>query len=194
MKTLLPLPSFPSGLDASAARSLSLIFILEELYCSLSLLETFSGKEDLSIDKLCFYCDILLQASKVEKHSIVKELQTMNLFLAQRKFQSIAIEKLDPTYICSLFKDHLSSFFSALRPFLQEARTDENVLMYLIEHAERFNRHFGSHTIENLLQCFFPGGHSHLRAILYEGFTRRGFTSFLSEKEPLIEALDWESP
>ena len=88
----------------------------------------------------------------------------------------------------------LSSFFKALRPFLKEARSDENVLIYLIEKKDLFNKHLGERHIEALLQSFFPAGHDQLRAAIHEGYTRRGFDTFLTSVEPLIDTIQWEMP
>ena len=67
-------------------------------------------------------------------------------------------------------------------------------LIHLIENKETLNRYLGTRSIEDLLRGFFPTGQPHLRAVICEGFTRRGFTSFFSEKEALIEELEWETP
>ena len=181
MKALLSQPVFPNDLEPPAVRSLSLIFILQEL------VHLFPHDINLQkgVDKLCFYCDILLQASKIDPSSILQKLEAMHRSILPLRFSS--------QKSCNL-KDLLCDFFSALVPFLQEARTDENVLIYLIEQAQILNRYLGERAIETILQSFFPEGHEHLRTVIYEGFTRRGFTSFLAEKEPLIAALDWESP
>jgi hypothetical protein len=87
----------------------------------------------------------------------------------------------------------LCRFFSALTPFLKEARCDENVLIYLIENKDKLNSFLGERQIEELLQRFFPEGHAQMRAAIFEGFTRRGFTSFLTSVEPLIDAIEWET-
>ena len=84
-------------------------------------------------------------------------------------------------------------FFSALSVFLQEARSDENVLFLLLELRHRFNAHLGDRVIEQLLHRFFPAGLSQLRAAICEGYTRRGFASFYAKAEPLIDALEWEA-
>ena len=88
----------------------------------------------------------------------------------------------------------LCRFFLALTLFLQEARSDENVLLYLIEHKHEFNSFLGARTIEQLLQRFFPAGHPQLRAAICEGYTRRGFSTFFAEAEPLIDSIEWDTP
>ncbi len=102
---------------------------------------------------------------------------------------------LDPLFhLYRSLHDGLYRFFSAFCPYLKEARSDENVLIYLIENKERLNAYLGVRRIEELLQSFFPSGHAQLRAAIYEGYTRRGFTTFLSSVEPLIDAIEWETP
>lgn len=93
-----------------------------------------------------------------------------------------------------ILQQKLGRFFCSFSSFLKEARSDENVLIYLIEKKEKFNAHLGPRSIEDLLVSFFPAGLDQLRAAVFEGFTRRGFTQFLASVEPLIEALEWEAP
>lgn len=169
---------FPSHLEPPALRSLSLAFILEEL---LQLFEP--PKEALSLDKLCYYCTVLIKASKREEDCFLQnEITEMRISILQ--FQSDH----------RLFHEQLRSFFSALLPFLYHARTDENILIRLLENRERFNLYLGNNTIEKLIQSYSPSGTDHLKTIISEGLTRRGFVSFLAEKEHLINAIEWECP
>lgn len=221
--------TFPPHLDPPSTRSLSLLFILTEVRNLFEQIKKFTGKIELDAsslfdcaefnhffslgfafpqngifpDKLCFYCDILLQASKIEANTLMKELDEMRIailhfrtnLIASKKNSvfSMQTSKITLDFLHS-FHNKIRSFFSALIPYLNEARTDENVLLRLIEQRETLNYHLGTHYIEHILQKFFPSGHAHLRAIICEGFTRRGFTSFLSEKEHLIEEIEWENP
>lgn len=211
--------NFSPRLERPAKRSLTLVFILQEiaqLFEQIQKLKESQGalNEDIFSffclshpypqmgmcpDKLCFYSDILLQASKINDHSLFDELNQMRTFILQ--FRSHLYSENPPSIDSSQLKlnfqillQKLSSFFLALIPFLEEAKTDENVLLALIEKKEIFNRHLGTHAIESILQRFFPSGHAHLKAIITEGLTRRGFSSFLTEKEHLIDAIEWESP
>lgn len=236
MRSLNPWPIFPSNLELPATRSLSILFILEELLLSFELIdhlqkatpEQLQGanlQKELAIisnqleklllfsldnpfaqkggflDKLCFYYEILLQASKIENEVLPMILEEMRNAILKAKAKLLlwkkALHPLDRILIqlFDLYSDlHLKlvSFFSALIPYLQEARTDENVLLYLIETKEKFNSHLGEKTIENLLKKFFPSGFNELRAAICEGFTRRGFSDIFIQKEPLINAMEWE--
>ena len=155
------------------------------------------------LDKLCFYCDILLQASKISNETLPMILEDMRNSVLRLRAKVLPSKKF-PGYpqeirnqIFGLYEEieqKFRLFFSALVPYLQEARTDENILIHLIEQKQTLNRYLGLRSIENLLRRFFPTGQPHLRAVICEGFTRRGFTSFFSEKEPLIEDLEWETP
>jgi hypothetical protein len=64
MYHLHPWPLFPSDLAPPVARSLSLQFILQALI-------------DADVDKLCFYCEILLQASHIDGNDIRMSLEEM---------------------------------------------------------------------------------------------------------------------
>src|SRR3989338_5226467 len=220
MRNCFPWPSFPQQLDPPAARSLSLLFILQEWLASfdrISHLKAISPDPSLvaeleklflfslttpfpqkggALDKICFYCDILVQASKVEARSpsmIVREIAEMLLLMKKQPPASPSLHSALGTLFQTL-EQKFRSFFSALLPFLQEARTNENIFIYLLESKEKFNLYLGSRFIENMLLLFFPGGHAHLRAVIWEGFTRRGFTAFLAEKEALLEELEWDQP
>lgn len=155
-----------------------------------------------TLDKLCYYCEILLQASKVgdEKILIILEemrneiLEIKSKFLPWKKKLLLREEMISS--VTTLFfelRQKLSSFFSTLNPFFEESRADENILFYLIEHREKFNRFLGARTIENLLNKLFPNGLCELHALLREGYTRRGFALFFAEQEPLLNAIEWES-
>ncbi len=169
-----------------------------EKFLLFSLENPFSQKGSV-LDKLCFYCEILLQASHVSENEIPVILEEMRNSILRVKAQIITCKKgpltLDPlVHLYHSLHEALRRFFSALCPYLKEARSDENVLIFLIEHKERLNASLGLRRIEELLQSFFPSGHAQLRAAIYEGYTRRGFTTFLSSVEPLIDAIEWETP
>ena len=197
-------------LDPLASRSLSLLFILQELEELFTQIEQIKNSPDalsdffslrypfpqsgICPDKLCFYCAILLQTSKVKDSSLNKSLSDMRIAILQ--FRSLLVE--DPKALLAPFEisfhSHLTSFFFSLVPHLFESRTDENILLKLIEQRKALNSHLGEGVIEKLLQSFFPKGFSYLRSAIHEGLTRRGFLLFLEEKESLIEEIEWESP
>lgn len=153
------------------------------------------------LDKLCFYCEILLEGSKVGDETILVILEEMrNAIMKIRsklifwKKKAPSQEKIDEELIELYRQLHckLASFFASLLAFFKESRTDENILLYLIEHREEFNFFLGKKTIEVLLSSFFPAGPHELRAMICEGYTRRGFGAFYAEKEPMLDALEWE--
>ncbi len=217
-------------LDPPTARSLSLLFILQETLDFFSLLnhskehcqksisslllpeeleeylhltiEDPSPKQEASLNKLSFYIDILLQASKLEGVCLLQKLEEIRHFVSKvkshffiAKRQSSPRKDLFETIHQALFSLHqtFQDLFSSLIPFLKEARTDENILLYLLEERNAFNQHLGIRMIEHLFQDFFPTGKAHLYAVIYEGFTRRGFSAFLHTKEYLIEEFQWET-
>lgn len=170
-----------------------------EDFLRLSLENPFAQKGSV-LDKLCFYSEILLQSSHVKESEVPNLLEEMRNLILKTKSKMIVCRKTVEevqTQFMELY-DHLfeklCSFFDAFAPFLKEARYDENVLIYLIENKDRFNTYVGARKIEDLLQSFFPAGHSQLRAAILEGFTRRGFTTFLASVEPLIDAIEWDTP
>src|SRR3990167_5451505 len=226
MRSIHPFATFPSSLDLTSERSLSLLFVLQELLFSLQLLQRLEkqtpetvadisphlnkfllssltaplGQQGGALDKLCFYSEILLQASKVGDETLLLILEEMRNAIMKLRSKLLFWKKKVPVhqeigFECKdLHRQLLSkllSFFNALRSFLKESRTDENVLLYLIEHRGHFNRHLGVQTIETLLQHFFPAGPEELRATICEGYTRRGFAAFYAKQEPLLDALEW---
>lgn len=167
-----------------------------------SLENPFASKGSV-LDKLCFYCEILLQASHIRESDIPMILEEMRGSILKMKSKLIAWKKMpaplgqiqqDLFELYGILFQKLSRFFDALAAFLKEARCDENVLTYLIENKDKLNSYLGERRIEELLQSFFPAGHAQLRATIIEGYTRRGFTAFLSKLEPLIDAIEWETP
>lgn len=164
MRSSHPWPFFPVDPQLPIARSLVLQFILQE----------FIAVCDKSpIDRLCFYCDDLVQATQDSEIPMI--LEEIRHSLATRK----------------PIETHLRHFFNHFSAYLKECRSDESLLLYLIEHKGKLNAFLGARAVETLLQSFFPAGHAQLRAVIYEGFTRRGFSSFFDKVEPLVNALEW---
>jgi hypothetical protein len=228
MRSLHPWPTFPRDLDPPTARSLSLLFVLQEFLSScrfvekleqaipgelnsissqldrflLSSLENPFAQRGGALDKLCFYCEILLQGSKVGDEKVLVILEEMRnavmkirskLFTWKKNVPSRSEITSEFSELRAKLKSKLSSFFLSLHAYLKESRTDENVLLYLIEHRKEFNLYLGPKTIENLLNSFFPSGPHELRATICEGYTRRGFGAFYAEQEPILDALEWET-
>jgi hypothetical protein len=189
----------------------ALCFISKELerFLLFSLENPFIQKSSL-FDKLCFYSEILIQASHIQDAEILMILEEMRNALLSLKSKMIAWKRVrvcidEALAQCFDLYNELQSvyhtihqncrkLFSSLSPFLKEARFDENVLIFLIENKDKLNANLGAKRVEELLQSFFPAGHSQLRAAIYEGYMRRGFTTFLSSIEPLINAIEWETP
>ncbi len=229
MRSLYTWPTFPRDLEPPAARSLSFLFVLQEFLAACRLVERLenaapegdlggiSSRLDLfllssldnpfaqkggALDKLCFYCEILLQGSKVSDETILVLLEEMQNAVMKIRSKLIFWKKKAPlreeieAEFMELYKQlhrNLASFFSSLHAFLKESRTDENVLLYLVEHRKEFNLYLGENAIENLLSVFFPSGPHELRAMICEGYTRRGFGAFYAEQEPMLDALEWET-
>lgn len=185
----------------------------EELFCILKELEKivlfslenpFPQKSSI-LDKLCFYSEILIQASPLNNNEIPPILDDMKKNILDIKSKITTWKKMKPPFpletvrrelmaLHAFLLEKLKAFFDALSCFLKEARSDENVLIQLIEKKDQLNASLGNRRIEKLLQSFFPLGHSQLRACIHEGYTRRGFTKFLSKVEPLIDAIEWDVP
>ena len=156
------------------------------------------------LDKLCFYCEILLQASNVSDPEIFVLLEEMKNSILRMRSKLIVWKKMTSLHpldqilsqlleLYSELRCKLSRFFTVLSLFIQEARSDENVLIFLIENRLKLNGHLGNRTIEDLLQRFFPAGHAQLRAVICEGYTRRGFNSYFAQAEPMIDEIEWET-
>ncbi len=219
-----------SKLNPSTARSLSLLFILQEITSLFYLLsrskerckenisilqlpeeledylhltiEDPSPKQEISLTKLSFYADILLQCSKLDEIILLQRLEVIRSVATKIKFHFFIAKRQTPPkkdifemILQELIScDHaVNSFFFSLIPFLKETRTDENILIYLIEQKEILNQYLQENTIETLFQLLFPEGESAMRAILHEGFTRRSFTQFLQTKEELIHSFNWKN-
>lgn len=218
---------FPSHLPLPAIRSLSLLCIIEEFIIGFDRIQSFlnTAKTNPSSivecqkflkffsigsylpqtgmfpDKLCFYSDILQNASNIENNSIQEELHGIRKQVLDLRAQWIQRKKnLNPLGKISTLspmlhsiKEKLSNLFLSFIPFLSEAKTDENVLLSLIENRHGLNEILSPYSVEKILQAFFPNGHAHLKATIYEGFLRRGFSTFLSEKDRLIEEIEWDN-
>lgn len=210
---------FPPNLEGPVARSLSLQFILQSLLESFKASKDFqsSALEGRStsktvekphlerlLDKLFYYVEILIAFSSIKESEIVQAVEEMRKSICSAQ-SKMMVWKKQARYplkemleqLMHLFSNlfrQLSRFFHALVPFLREARSDENVLLFLIENRESFNQYLGMGTIEEMLSSFFPAGFDQLRAVIFEGYTKRGFSAFFTEKESLIEQIQWETP
>lgn len=155
------------------------------------------------LDNLYFYSEILIQASLLNEQELPQILEGMVCRILKTKSKITTWKKMKPPYpletiraemftLHAYLEKKLQNFFLSLSKYLKEARSDENVMIKLIEHKDQLNASIGKRYIENLLQSFFPLGHSQLRAVIHEGYTRRGFIQFLSKVEPLVDAIEWD--
>jgi hypothetical protein len=159
------------------------------------------AKKAGTLDKLCFYIDELADRSRMElRQPIEKLLNQMRdeilgfrqkLIQWRRKPASPSVIDQAVVVLCHTLEETLKDFYHALLPFFEEARSDENVLFYLIEHREQFNSILNPKKIEDLLCHLYPTGPAHLRAILCEGYNRRGFGEFYAKHESLIDSIEW---
>ena len=190
--------------DFDLAAELSSISQKIEKFLLFSLENPFAQKGGV-LDKLCFYCEILLQASNIADQELTMILEEMRNAILRIKSRLTSWKKMPEKYpveqvlahLMALYSDlhqNFCQFFLALCPFLEEARSDENVLIYLIEQRFRLNQHLGLRTVEEFLQRLFPNGHEQLRSTICDGYSRRGFASFFAKAQPLIDALEWEAP
>jgi len=154
-----------------------------------------------ALDKLCFYYAILLQASSMSDMEIETILQEMKALIVKVKSEMILWKRTKPfpgqmsetfSTLYSHLRRKLTDFFKKLFPFFLAARSDENVLVYLIEHKEKLNAFLGMRQVEELLALLFPEGPAVLRKSIQEGYERRGFSSFFCTMEPLIDQIEWE--
>jgi hypothetical protein len=228
MRSLSPCPIFPYDLQAANAKSLALLFILQELLSQLFLVEESKKlkppkslvdilarleqflfltlpspftKKGGGIDKLCFYCETLLQASKIDSDLPLTTLDKMRKEILEIKTLISRMQKEGISELCTqtlgkLYKtlmEQFSIFFKSLFPFFEESKTNENLLLFLVEHQSHWDNYLGEKTVISLFRHLFPSGPCELRAAICEGYTRRGFASFYATKESLVDAIEWDS-
>lgn len=211
-----PWIELPAHLSPLNVRSLSLLFILqecvdrlehlkilesmpkEELFSEIQTFITPDKKQESSQfpDKLCFYCEILLQASKVSQHSLDLRTDAMKRFMLELKLKilnskSANQESFPIEDFCLDMKSLFRSFFFSLNPFFVEAKSDENILLKLIEHKDVFN-FLEPRLVEKMLLSFFPSNIAQLKAIICEGLTKRGFSFVFEESEKFIDEIQWK--
>ena len=154
-----------------------------------------------TLDKLCFYLEELFRTSQVNERDLsISNLDQMRDTILSFRAKMLGWKK---TSVYHLIPDNeieilthrlrilLIQFYDSLYPFFEEARSDENVLFYLIEHIEPLNEFLSPKKVEQMLACLYPSGPTHLRAILCEGYTRRGFSEFYAKHEALINSIGW---
>lgn len=206
-----------SQLEKGAAKGLCLEFILHEYASALkictqldaaapnelmNILEKLSARPGNAsqaqsgiLDKLCIYCEALVQNSKIGENllEVVDELRN-TVFLIRtivsRQIRAIASQQGIDELLRKL-STALHSFFPLLASIFQSSLECETAIFALVELRSVINRHLGEKTVEILLQQMFPDGPERLREFLSLGFEKRGFCDFCDRHESLFEELTW---
>ncbi len=186
---------FPHDLDAPAARSLGAQFAMQEwLNCvrytqNICINPTPQLPELIQrnglLDRLHFYCAIVT-ASFPHKHD-----PSLLSCVDRLHGSAIVLRSQPPPLLCSILSKDLKDFFLVFIPYLEELKCDENTMFYLIEHKDEINQAVHPRAVEQLFARWYASGPSHLRSILREGYTRRGFGHFYEKNKPLIETIEW---
>lgn len=169
------------------------------------------SKKPGTLDKICFYLQELLAGSKIPRLALFdnpeKWLDRMQDVLLGVRSQLMAWKQSLPSFdhvldfvqdLCGKLRSCLFAFFHTLIPFFEEAKSDENVLFFLIEHKREINSILQSstqeirfHSLEQLFRHLYPAGPTHLRTTLCDGYTRRGFAEFYVQHKTVIESVEW---
>lgn len=178
--------------DLKNAPSEKIIESLDQLYSSA--FNTSILQQPGILVKLCFYCEALVQNSKMGEHllRVIDDLRNTIILL-----RSAYAHPLPPTNVHELLGslfNSLAGFFSHLLPVFQSSLECESALFTLLELRQTLNHHLGPNTVENLLQNLFPEGPELLRKTLSHRFSRRGFRNFFQRNETLFEGLVWPEP
>jgi hypothetical protein len=204
MQRASPWLPFHSEFDPPSAQGMNLLFALDAW---VQTAETFQSlKKELStfpslfttggpilkktpLEKWLFYSHLFLQSPLLTDaapfESLLNTLE-QSAKLIDRKLPQDKIPSL-----FQLFESSLKSLFDLFLPFLEEAKSNENILLYLIEHRAFLNDLLGPGKIETVFQQLYPAGPAHLHAIVFEGYTQRGFGPFCSKHEAEIRSVDW---
>jgi hypothetical protein len=169
--------------------------ILEKLFHD-SLNEDIQHRTGI-IDKLCFYCEALVQTSRIGKHLLdaIDDLRNdiskprANLARQLRSFP-YCTSLSNHDFLHKLDQD-LHAIFPLLADLLQTCLDCETALFALLELRKTLNHYLGEKTVETLLQQLFPGGPHLLRETLVNSYARRGFSDFFQRHEALFEGLVW---
>lgn len=207
-------------LEKGASQGLCLEFILHEYVKALSLTEKLSVPDPVSrleileklhsdpscvqehgiLDKLCFYCETLIQGSKIGEHLLGAVDELCNLVALPRTILSRQLRSISGLLTRSVeellkkLQDSMHSFFSLLQPVFKSCLDCEAPLFALLELRESINCFLGENTVERFLQELFPDGPQMLRQTISNGFSKRGFSHFYQNNEGLLEGLKWPQP
>ena len=149
------------------------------------------------IDKLCFYCEALVQTSKIGEHLLdaiddLRNSTSKPRAALARQLRSIPFcTSISTSDLLQLLNHGLRAFFQLLIPVLQTCCECETALFALLELRRTFNHHLGAKSVESLLQKLFPAGPHLLRQAITNGYSRRGFSDFCQRHEMLFEGLVW---
>ena len=241
-------PNFPPyNLPSHTKYPLLLLFTLQELLHIFSLLETLKQSPSPqniqkllslhnsfqqnggALDKLCFYCETLLQVSHgdhiqseltssdpnaeyllqtkkngekttlphptvydLENQEIASVLEEIKVLCCQ--FQAEEVVEKDILPFFNRISERLICLFHRLLPHFSQLRSDENLLMYLVEKKDDFNHYLGAHSIERILCHLYPRGINELKHVIFQGYSKRGFSHIFMEKKSLIDDLELNPP
>lgn len=171
--------------------------ILEKLFADP--LNTSIMVEPGILDKLCFYCEALVQTSKTGETLLgaMDELRNsvaLPRSLLARQMRAIPTSSQNMGDLLQKIQDELRAFFDQLVPIFQDSLDCEAALFALLELRFTLNRYLGDQTVENFLQQLFPAGPEDLRQTISNGFSKRGFGDFCQRHETLFETLAWPQP
>lgn len=144
----------------SSASPVEILMILEKLFHNS--VDTRCHHQSGIIDKLCFYCEALVQNSKIGEHLLdaIDELRIS----ASKPRSALARQLRSIPYCTSVsandllqpLNQGLRAFFQLLLPVFQTCLECETALFALLELRKTFNHHLGAKTVESLLQQLSP--------------------------------------
>jgi len=175
----------------TSASPAGILIILEKLFhCSVN---PECINQSGIVDKLCFYCEALVQTSKIGEHLLdtIDELRNSTCkprAVLARQLRSIPYcTSISIDALLQPLNQGLRTFFARLIPVIYSCAECETALFALLELRKTFNRYLGAKTVESLLQQLFPGGPHLLRQAITTGYSRRGFSDFCQRHEMLLE-------
>jgi hypothetical protein len=149
------------------------------------------------LDKLCFYCEALVQTSKTGENLLgaIDELRNacaLPRSVLARQLHAIVSPPIPPQELLQKLHDGLLKFFDQLATVIIQSRECEAALFTLVELRSSLNSFLGENKVDLLLQQLFPDGPHSLRQSINEGFASRGFHDFCDRHEALFEGLAWQ--
>jgi hypothetical protein len=201
-------------LERTAAKGLALEFFLHEYVKALAIVTRLEGAmphailrdlEKLSsdsvnnplqqpgiLDRLCLYCESLLQTSKIGE-DLLNAVDDLRISISKQRMH--CARKRPPSSLSAFpvqqLHDQLRALFPLMESVLLECQDAGAALFALLELRETINRFVGPHSVESLFAKLFPQGPETLRNLLARYFERRGFDQFLQKYEALFEGLTW---